>query len=32
MNLRVVGAGLPRTGTASLAVALERLLGGVSTT
>jgi hypothetical protein len=28
MKLRVVGAGLPRTGTASLAVALERLLGG----
>lgn len=28
MNLRVVGAGLPRTGTASLTVALERLLGG----
>ncbi len=28
MNLRVVGAGLPRTGTASLGVALERLLGG----
>lgn len=28
MNLRVVGAGLPRTGTQSLRVALERLLGG----
>jgi hypothetical protein len=28
MKLRVVGAGLPRTGTASLTVALERLLGG----
>lgn len=28
MNLRVVGAGLPRTGTSSLGVALERLLGG----
>lgn len=28
MKLRVVGAGLPRTGTASLGVALERLLGG----
>lgn len=28
MNLRVVGAGLPRTGTASLTIALERLLGG----
>jgi hypothetical protein len=28
MKLRVVGAGLPRTGTASLAVGLERLLGG----
>jgi hypothetical protein len=28
MNLRVVGAGLPRTGTASLGVALEHLLGG----
>jgi hypothetical protein len=28
MKLRVVGAGLPRTGTASLAIALERLLGG----
>ncbi len=28
MQLRVVGAGLPRTGTSSLKVALERLLGG----
>ena len=28
MTLRVVGAGLPRTGTASLTVALEQLLGG----
>lgn len=28
MNLRVVGAGLPRTGTTSLTIALERLLGG----
>ena len=28
MTLRVVGAGLPRTGTASLVIALERLLGG----
>ena len=28
MNLRVVGAGLPRTGTSSLKEALERLLGG----
>jgi hypothetical protein len=28
MNLRVIGAGLPRTGTASLAIALEYLLGG----
>ena len=28
MSLRVVGAGLPRTGTASLVVALEHLLGG----
>ena len=27
MTLRVVGAGLPRTGTASLKAALERLLG-----
>ena len=27
-GLRVVGAGLPRTGTASLKIALERLLGG----
>ncbi len=26
--LQVVGAGLPRTGTSSLGVALERLLGG----
>jgi hypothetical protein len=30
MNLRVVGAGLPRTGTASLTIALEQLLGGPS--
>ena len=28
MTLRVVGAGLPRTGTSSLRVALEQLLGG----
>src|SRR5689334_18926795 len=28
MTLRVVGAGLPRTGTSSLTVSLERLLGG----
>ena len=28
MNLRVIGAGLPRTGTSSLKEALERLLGG----
>lgn len=28
MTLRVVGAGLPRTGTASLSIALEHLLGG----
>ena len=28
MNLQVVGAGLPRTGTASLQMALELLLGG----
>ena len=28
MTLRVVGAGLGRTGTMSLKVALERLLGG----
>jgi len=28
MNLRVVGAGLPRTGTGSLKEALEHLLGG----
>ncbi len=28
MTLRVVGAGLPRTGTASLKLALEQLLGG----
>jgi hypothetical protein len=28
MTLRVVGAGLPRTGTASLVVALKYLLGG----
>ena len=28
MNLRVIGAGLPRTGTNSLRLALEQLLGG----
>ena len=28
MSLKVVGAGLPRTGTASLGIALEHLLGG----
>jgi hypothetical protein len=28
VSLRVVGAGLPRTGTSSLKAALERLLGG----
>jgi hypothetical protein len=28
MSLRVIGAGLPRTGTASLGTALEYLLGG----
>jgi hypothetical protein len=28
MKLRVVGAGLPRTGTKSLKIALEQLLGG----
>jgi hypothetical protein len=28
MNLRVIGAGLPRTGTHSLKLALEHLLGG----
>src|SRR5262245_26980503 len=28
MTLRVVGAGLPRTGTSSLRLALEQLLGG----
>ncbi len=28
MSLRVVGAGLPRTGTSSLRAALEQLLGG----
>lgn len=28
MGLRVIGAGLPRTGTTSLKAALERLLGG----
>ena len=28
MTLRVIGAGLPRTGTTSLALALEQLLGG----
>ena len=28
--LRIVGAGLPRTGTASLVVALEHLLSGRS--
>lgn len=27
MTLRVVGAGLPRTGTGSLTIALEHLLG-----
>lgn len=27
-NLRIIGAGLPRTGTSSLRVALEALLGG----
>ena len=30
MNLRVIGAGLPRTGTSSLRLALEQLLGGRS--
>ena len=30
MNLRVVGAGLPRTGTTSLTKALEHLVGGCS--
>ena len=30
MNLRVVGAGLPRTGTTSLTKALEHLVGGRS--
>ena len=30
MKLRIVGAGLPRTGTSSLAVALEQMLGGRS--
>jgi hypothetical protein len=30
MTLQVVGAGLPRTGTSSLGVALEHLLGGRS--
>ena len=28
MSLRIVGAGLPRTGTSSLSLALEQLLGG----
>ena len=28
MGLKVIGAGLPRTGTSSLKIALERLLGG----
>ncbi len=28
MTLKLVGAGLPRTGTASLKMALEQLLGG----
>src|SRR5882672_8609763 len=28
MSLRIVGAGLPRTGTSSLRLALEQLLGG----
>jgi len=28
MSLKVVGAGLPRTGTASLGIALEHLLDG----
>src|SRR5262245_30533556 len=28
MSLHVIGAGLPRTGTASLVIALERLVGG----
>ncbi len=28
MNLRVIGAGLPRTGTQSLQITLEQLLGG----
>jgi len=28
MTLRIIGAGLPRTGTASLTTALEQLLGG----
>ena len=28
MSLRIVGAGLGRTGTASLKLALERLTGG----
>jgi hypothetical protein len=28
MTLRIIGAGLPRTGTSSLSTALERLLGG----
>lgn len=30
MSLRVIGAGLPRTGTSSLRLALEQLLGGRS--
>jgi hypothetical protein len=28
MNFRLIGAGLPRTGTASLQIALGQLLGG----
>ncbi|MFO7539625.1 MAG: sulfotransferase, partial [Chloroflexota bacterium] len=28
MKLQVIGAGLPRTATASLSIALEELLGG----
>jgi hypothetical protein len=30
MTLRIIGAGLPRTGTASLRLALEQLIGGKS--
>jgi len=30
MSIRVIGAGLPRTGTSSLGVALQHLLGGPS--